>query len=54
MKKENNKTSGTLGDRIFSLSSLNKMPGYSHDYEIELRKPLQGREDKTCDLINKN
>jgi DnaJ-class molecular chaperone len=35
-----------IGDRIFSLSSLNKKPGYSTNDEINLRKPLQGRVEK--------
>ena len=39
--------SNTLGDRIFSLSELNKRPGFSSDFEIELRKPQQGRIDKS-------
>ena len=43
----------TLGDRIFSLSELNKRPGYSSDFEIELRKSHQGREDKSESKINK-
>ena len=42
-----------LGDRIFSLSKLNKRPGYSSDFEIELRKSRQGREDKSESKINK-
>lgn len=42
-KFENN----SIGDRVFSMSHLNKRPGYSSDFEIELRKPLQGREDKS-------
>jgi hypothetical protein len=35
-----------IGDRIFSLSNLNKKQGYSTDHEINLRKPLQCRLDK--------
>jgi hypothetical protein len=42
-KVENN----TLSDRVFSLSNLNKRPGYSTDSEIGLRKPEQTRNDKT-------
>jgi len=42
-KFENN----SIGDRVFSMSHLNKRPGYSSDFEIEIRKPLQGREDKS-------
>ena len=42
-KNENN----MLGDRVFSLSKLNKRPGYSSDFEIELRNSSQGRIDKT-------
>jgi DnaJ-class molecular chaperone len=45
-KFENN----TIGDRVFSMSQFNKRPGYSSDFECELRKPLQGREDKTSQL----
>jgi DnaJ-class molecular chaperone len=45
-KFENN----TLGDRVFSMSQFNKRPGYSSDFECELRKPLQGREDKSSQL----
>ena len=46
--------SNTLGDRIFSLSDLNKRPGYSTDFEIELRKKQQGRVDKSDEKINNN
>jgi len=35
-----------LGDRIFSMSQYQKRPGFSTDNEIELRKPMQGREEK--------
>jgi DnaJ-class molecular chaperone len=35
-----------LGNRIFSLSNLQKKPGYSTENEIDLRIPLQGRIDK--------
>jgi len=48
-KFENN----SIGDRVFSMSHLNKRPGYSSDFEIELRKPLQGREDKSTKTLNK-
>ena len=41
-KTDNNK----IGDRMFSLSSLQKKPGYSTNDEIFLRKPEQGRIDK--------
>ncbi len=44
----------TLGDRIFSMSTYNKRPGFSSDCEIELRKPQQGREDKSKSLITNN
>jgi len=47
--KKNNEIN-IIGDRIFSLSNLNKKPGYSTNDEIYLRKPLQGRIDKTTDL----
>ncbi len=55
-KEINNRKSkletNTLGDRIFSMSTYNKRPGYSSDCEIELRKPQQGREDKSKDFVN--
>jgi hypothetical protein len=51
-KKNNFETN--IGDRVFSLSELNKRPGYSHDFDGELRKPLQGREDKSSEILNKN
>jgi hypothetical protein len=41
-KTDNNK----IGDRIFSLTSLQKKPGYSTNDEIFLRNPAQGRIDK--------
>ena len=41
------KETNILGDRIFSLAHNNKRPGYSTELEIELRKPLQGRIEKT-------
>ena len=44
--KKNNNETNIIGDRIFSLSNLNKKPGYSTNDEINLRKPLQGRVDK--------
>ncbi len=50
-RKEKNK-GNVLGDRIFSMSNFNKRPGFSTDNEIELRKPLQGREDKSRELTN--
>ena len=43
--KEKNELNN-IGDRIFSLSSLNKKPGYSTNDEINLRRPLQGRVEK--------
>lgn len=43
-----------IGDRIFSLSNINQRPGFSSDFEAELRKPLQGREDKSTQILNKN
>jgi hypothetical protein len=46
--KKNTETN-VIGDRIFSLSNLNKKPGYSTNDEIYLRKPLQGRVDKTIE-----
>jgi hypothetical protein len=35
-----------IGDRIFSLSNLQKKPGYSTNDEIFLRNPSQGRVEK--------
>jgi hypothetical protein len=43
-----------IGDRVFSLSNINQRPGFSSDFEAELRKPLQGREDKSTQILNKN
>jgi len=48
--KKNDNETNIISDRIFSLSNLNKKPGYSTNDEIYLRKPLQGRIDKTTDL----
>jgi DnaJ-class molecular chaperone len=45
--RRNRFENNSIGDRVFSMSYLNKRPGYSSDFEIEIRKPLQGREDKT-------
>jgi len=45
--RRNRFENNSIGDRVFSMSHLNKRPGYSTDFEIELRKPLQGREDKS-------
>jgi hypothetical protein len=39
--------SNMLGNRIFSLSEFNKRPGFSSDFETKLRKPQQGRIDKS-------
>lgn len=49
-----NKLDLNIGDRVFSLCDLNKRPGFSSDFEAELRKPQQGREDKSNQLLNKN
>lgn len=49
-KKDKN-DSHLLGDRIFSLSNLQKKPGYSTDNEIDLRIPLQGRIDKNIEKL---
>lgn len=48
LKSDNDKKNDNnmIGDRIFSLSSLQKKPGYSTNDEIFLRKPEQGRIDK--------
>ncbi len=43
-----------IGDRVFSLSEFNKRPGFSSDFETELRKPQQGRIDKSDEKINKD
>jgi DnaJ-class molecular chaperone len=42
-EKKNNIENNIFSDRIFSLSTLNKKPGYSTNDEINLRNPLQGR-----------
>jgi DnaJ-class molecular chaperone len=41
-----------ISDRVFSLPELNKRPGFSHDFEASLRKPEQGRQDKSEKLLN--
>lgn len=43
-----------IGARVFSLSDMNQRPGYSSDFEASLRKPQQGREDKSNQMVNKN
>ena len=50
--KKNNNEINIIGDRIFSLSNLNKKPGYSTNDEIDLRKPMQGRVEKNLDKNN--
>ena len=44
--RKNKKEINMLGDRIFSLADNNKRPGYSADFEIELRNQQQGRVEK--------
>jgi DnaJ-class molecular chaperone len=47
--QNSNKKSGfetSIGDRVFSLSDLNKRPGNLSDFELLLRNPIQGREEK--------
>jgi hypothetical protein len=39
-----------IGDRVFSLSDMNKRPGFSSESEVFLRMPSQGRENKTNKL----
>lgn len=51
--RRNRFENNSIGDRVFSMSHINKRPGYSSDFEIELRKPLQGREDKSTKTTNK-
>ena len=51
-KKNNFDTN--IGDRVFSLSDINKRPGFSADFESDIRKPMQGREDKSAQILNKN
>jgi DnaJ-class molecular chaperone len=46
--RKNKFESNVFGDRIFSLSEFNKKPNYSSEFESELRKPQQGRVDKTA------
>ena len=38
-----------ISDRIFSLSHMNSRPGYSNDFDLEIRKPLQGRPEKNLE-----
>lgn len=51
--RRNRFENNSIGDRVFSMSHLNKRPGYSSDFEIDLRKQLQGREDKSTKTLNK-
>lgn len=46
-KNKVNNENNIFSERIFSLSNLNKKPGYSTNDEINLRNPLQGRIDKS-------
>jgi hypothetical protein len=46
-KIEKNGFETDIGDRVFSLCELNKRPSHISDFEIALRNPIQGREDKT-------
>ena len=39
-----------ISDRVFSLSDMNKRPGFSSESEVFLRMPSQGRENKTNKL----
>jgi len=39
--------SNMLSSRIFSMSELNNRPNFPSDFESELRKPQQGRPDKS-------
>ena len=52
LSKKNKFENNSIGDRVFSMSQFNKRPGYSSHCEGELRKPLQGREDKTSQITN--
>jgi hypothetical protein len=52
--KKGKNESNMLGDRIFSLSEFNRRPGFSSDFETELRKPQQGRIDKSDLKITKS
>lgn len=45
-KNKVNNENNIFSERIFSLSNLNKKPGYSTNDEINLRNSLQGRIDK--------
>jgi DnaJ-class molecular chaperone len=53
LNKKEKESNQVISDRIFSLSFMNKTPGYS-ECESSLRIPLQGRDDKTQNLISKN
>ena len=53
MKNKHNITDKIAGNvisnRIFSLSHMNSRPGYSNDFDLEIRKPLQGRPEKNLE-----
>jgi hypothetical protein len=50
-----NNNHNVINNRVFSLSDLNKRPGFSSQFESELRKPQQGREDKSeLKMLNSN
>ncbi len=51
-KQDNN--INMIGDRVFSMAVMNKRPGYSSDFEAEIRKPQQGRPDKSSQFINES
>lgn len=54
-KKDKHQMSNTniLSDRIFSLTPMNNKNNILSDFESALRKPQQGRLDKSGDKINK-
>ena len=53
MKNKHNITDkiegNVISNRIFSLSHMNSRPGYSNDFDLEIRKPLQGRPEKNLE-----
>ena len=45
--KKNKNETNIVNDRIFNFSEFNKRPNFSSDLEAELRKPQQGRIEKS-------
>jgi len=49
-KKQKNEIN--FNNRLIDISDFNKRPGFSSEFESNLRKPLQGREDKSDQKIS--